>query len=273
MKHIFLYFSILSIISCNSRTATTDETTETAETAEITDGKDLNETDAATKNMSVPVPFAGSWISEDYLKSITENQSPRKAQEGSEDVFIHLPSNTQKTATMVYNFHEAISDLVMVSRKGQFELWEKQNDTMSNVKYTIEKMEDDKIKIGQKTFVKINPVITADQPRILEAILFAGRYTDNKGLKVEFKPNGEVIGLGSYKYYLPIIDYFDAGLQVDQVGLGKTREKLEYVAFKFKKDKLELYKLKCNEYDETDKRCLDVSFGEKLYDLQKSTLE
>lgn len=259
MKHIL--FSILAaatLLSCGSDTKPAQQSAAPA--------IDL-------KTNSVPVPFAGNWISEEYLNKIRENQSPRKAQEGSEECFIQLPDNTLRPATMVINFHEGLSDLVTVSNNGTFQLWDKQGDTLSSPLYTIQPLSADSIKIGDKLFIKINPTATNNDPRILEEILFKGTYSTKKGERIEFKPNGEVSGLGKYKFYEPVIDYFDAGLQVDQVGLGETVDKLEYFGFKFKKDKLELYKLKCNAYDDIDNRCVDVSFGEKLHELQKSTSE
>jgi len=98
------------------------------------------------KTNSVPVPFAGNWISETYLSDIKEHQSPRKAQENIEECYIQLPDQTLRTSTMVINFHEGISDLVMVSNNGAFQLWEKTGDTLSNVKYTIEPVSADSIK-------------------------------------------------------------------------------------------------------------------------------
>lgn len=225
------------------------------------------------KTNSVPVPFAGSWISEDYLNQIRDQQSPRKAQEGSEECFIQLPENTLRPTTMVINFHEGLSELVTVSNNGAFELWDKQGDSLSSPLYKIQPLSADSIMIDDKLFIRINPETSNNDPRILEEILFKGTYSTKKAERVEFKSNGEVTGLGKYKYYEPVIDYFDAGLQVDQVGLGETADKLEYFGFKFKKDKLELYKLKCDAYDDIEKRCVEVSFGEKLYDLQKSTSE
>ena len=253
----YILFAII-LASCNQ---STKPETEKAEAA-------IN-----FKTTTSPSPYAGNWISEPYLQSILKDQSPRKAQEGSEEVFIRLPETTQKTATMIYNFHEAVGDLVLLDHNGAFELWEKQNDTLHKAVYTITKIADDTIRIGEKRFVKINAERTGDQSRILESILFAGEYTDKKGGKVEFKTNGEVTGIAGYQFYQPLLDYFDAGLQVDQVGLGKTQDKMEYFGFKFQKDKLDLYKLKCKEADPVDNRCLDVAFGAKAYELKKSEAE
>jgi len=222
------------------------------------------------KTLNAPVPFAGNWISAEYLQNLTQHQSPRKAQEGSEDCYIQLPGSTLIPATMVINFHEGLSDLVTVKHSNTYQLWEKQNDTLSRALYILEPVSDDTLKIGGKQFVKINPVTDGQQPLILEEILFKGVYSSKSGERIEFKNNGEVSGLGKYKYYLPVIDYYDAGLQIDQVGLGETRDVLEYYGFKFKKNKLELYTIKCLTYDETDKRCVEVAFGQKAYELDKT---
>jgi hypothetical protein len=257
-KYLFLVLTIATLFACGS------------------DTKPVEQSAAPTINFktnSVPVPFSGNWISDTYLRDILDHQSPRKAQETIEECYIQIPENTLRPTTMVINFHEGISDLVTVHNNGVFQLWEKQGDTLSNVKYTIQPLTPDSIKIDDKLFIKINSSPVGNEPRILEEILFKGTYNSKKGEKIEFKSNGEVTGLGQYKVYKPLTDYFDAGLQVDQVGLGETIDKLEYFGFKFKKNKLELYKLKCDEYDDIDKRCVEVSFGDKLYDLQKSSPE
>jgi hypothetical protein len=257
MKSIPALLVIVLLAACNQGTKTETE-------------KEKAETSVNFKSTASPSPYAGNWVSEPYLKSILSDQSPRKAQEGSEEVFIRLPGTTQKTATMIYNFHEAVGDLVLVNHDGTFELWEKQNDTLHKSVYTITRIADDTIRIGEKRFVKIQADDAGDQSRILEAVLFSGQYTDKKGGMVEFKTNGEVTGLADFKYYQPVLDYFDAGLQVDQVGLGQTQDKMEYFGFKFQKEKLDIYKLKCKQADPVDNRCLDVAFGDKLFELKRT---
>ena len=259
MKHILLcILASATLISCGSDT----------KPAQQSEAPAIN-----FKTNSVPVPFAGSWISEDYLNKIRENQSPRKAQEGSEECFIQIPDNTLRPATMVINFHEGLSDLVTVSNNGTFQLWDKQGDTLSSLLYTIQPLSADSIKIGDKLFIKINPAATNNDPRILEEILFKGTYSTKKGERIEFKANGEVSGLGKYKYYEPVIDYFDAGLQVDQVGLGETRDKLTNFGFKFRKNGLDLFELKCKTFDDKEKRCVEVDFGKKAFDLSKTEVK
>ena len=219
------------------------------------------------KEIKAPIPFAGSYVSEKYLTSIRDKKSPRKAQESIEECFIRIPDNTLVPTSMIINFHETLTDLVPLNHNGTYELWEKQNDSLTKARYTIEIVAADKIKIGNNIFVKINPDIADNQPRILEEILFKGTYAMKNGEKVEFKNNGEVIGLGKYKYYAPLIDYFDAGLDIDQVGLGETRDKLTNFGFKFSKNGLDLYDLKCKTFDKKENRCVEVDFGNKVFDL------
>lgn len=216
-----------------------------------------------------PIPFSGSWISESYLEHIQRHKSPRKAQVGSEEVFIQIPPITLKPTNLIYNFHETGYELVTLNENGKYHLWEKQNDSLVQPMYRIEILSHDKIRIGEKTYIKINPVTDTKATRILEEILFKGIYTSRKGQKVEFKNNGEITGLEPYKHYVPLIDYFDAGLQIDQIGLGESPDKLEYFGFKFKEDELDLYKIKCLAYEESEKRCVDVDFGEKIFQLKK----
>lgn len=225
------------------------------------------------KTVSVSVPYAGDWISETYLESIRKDHSPRKAQEGSEDCFIHIPGQTLVSTFMAYNFHEGGAELVMVKEQDAYALWEKQNDTLVKVASPISPVDTGKIKIGDKVFVRIQAPMDGERPLILESILFAGTYTAENGAKVVFSPNGEVTGLGSYRYYDPIIDYFDAGLQVDQVGLGESKDQLKYFAFAFKKDRLELFELKCKTFDEAEQRCVDVDFGKRVHLLKKVVAE
>ncbi len=231
----------------------------------------VNKASAAldVKSLQAPVPYSGNWLSEDYLNKINQHQSPRKAQEGSEDCYIHIPGITLVPTFMAYNFHETGPDLVTIKDNEQYQLWEKQADSLIKKVYTIEVLSLDKIKLGDKVFVKIHSDSQNKEPRILEEILFKGKYTTKEGSPVEFKNNGEISGLENYKYYSPVLDYFDAGLQIDQVGLGMTKEKLDYFGFKFSNDGLTLYKIKCVTYDDAEKRCVEVDFGEKVYILKR----
>ena len=255
-KVFILTITLTALISCRSEQKPTTETSSTPKKLDF-------------KEIKAPIPFAGTYLNETYLTKIRDQKSPRKAQEGIEECFIRIPDNTLTPTSMIVNFHETLTDLIPLNHDGTYELWEQQNDSLTKARYTIALISEDKIKIGTTTFIRINTDNAGNQPRILEEILFKGTYELKKGEKVEFKKNGEVTGLGKYKYYAPLIDYFDAGLDIDQVGLGETRDKLTNFGFKFRKNGLDLFELKCKTFDDKEKRCVEVDYGRKAFDLSK----
>ena len=121
--------------------------------------------------------------------------------------------------------------------------------------------------MGDKTFVKINSSKKLDTEQILEEILFKGKYTNSEGKTIEFKPNGQIVGLDKFHFYDPIIDYFDEGMQVDQIRIGNSQNELDYYGFKFNKDTLSLYKLNCIEFDSTSNNCGIVEYGQLIHKL------
>lgn len=224
-----------------------------------------NLTDDQFKSLDTVVSFSGYWLSEDYFNSIRQFKSPKKAQDGSQ--FIFIPDRTLQQTIMIYNFHEGGTFLKILKHVDGYEIWEAQDDSLTQRLYSVEIVSATKIKLGDKTFVKINSQKNKDTYQILEKILFEGQYTNSNGKTIEFKPNGQVIGLDNFRYYDPIIDYFDAGMQVDQVGLGNSQSDLDWYGFKFNRDTLELYKLNCLTFDSTDNRCVEVDYGQLSYKL------
>lgn len=261
MKKIL--FSILTIgllFSCSS--------TERQESSNRTTSVDF-------KKLDTLISFGGYWLGEDYFNSIREFKSPKKAQDGSE--FLFIPDRTLKQTMMIYNFHEGNPQLTILKNGPKYQIWTLQNDSISEAFDVLQEFSSNeiqvfsptKIKIGNKNFVKINPFPTKDNFKILEEILFKGQYTNAEGKNIEFKNNGELIGLDSFHYYSPNNDYFDEGEQVDQISLVKSEKDLDWFGFKFKNDTLELYKLKCITYDSTSHGCGEVEFGQLTYKLWK----
>ena len=225
----------------------------------------MTSTSTDVKTLDTTVSFSGSWLSENYYNSIRAFQSPRKAQDSSE--FIVIPDRTLKQTMMIYNFHEGSAVLKILKNKDSYEMWEVQNDSLIRRLYAVEIISPTKIKLENQVFEKISPLTNQDNHQILEEILFKGHYTNADGKDIEFKSNGQLIGLGNVHFYEPVIDYFDAGLQVDQIGLGNSKKDLDRYGFKFRKDTLELYKLNCLTFDRTENRCVDVTFGRLAFKL------
>lgn len=219
------------------------------------------------KKFDTSISFSGHWLSENYYNDILKNKSPRKSQMGSQ--FITIPDKTLKDVIVIYNFHEGRSNLCILKNGNHYELWERNNDSIIKNEANIEIISINKIKIGNDYFVKINPIENKTNPLILEEILFKGNYISDKGVKVEFTNDGKIKGLSDFKFYYPLIDYFDAGLQVDQVELGINEKDIVRYGFKFNNDTLKIYDLFCVTNDPTTNTCLDVKFGKLKFELIK----
>jgi len=224
------------------------------------------------KTVDAAVPFAGAWLSEDYYNSIKKFRSPRKAQGGSEYIkYIVIPNRTLVEGARG-NFHEGIGFGVFKNGE-KYQTGSVSNNGLSD----IEVISPTKLQIEGKSFVKINPVMKKRRgiELILEEILFKGEYKDKDGKTIQFKRDGQVIGLEGFHYYAPLLDYADAGLNIDMVILGKTEKDLEtppanfskWFGFKFNKNNFELYKVKCLTYYENE--CVKVDFGQLVYKLRK----
>jgi hypothetical protein len=228
----------------------------------------------------VEIPFAGYWLNDDYFNCIKEFKSPRKANELKGCNFIIIPQKTNENVTMICDFHEETYLSKISKTKKGFEIAWTEQGGISQKLIGIQVISKTQIKIANRHFTKINPSIDKvflhssieEQYLILEEILFKGKYLKVDNELVEFKKNGEVLGLGNFQYYSPIIFYFnDEGLQVDQLYLGKSGQdkKIEPYGFRFNKDTLEIYKLNCIAFDSTSKRCGEVEFGKLIYKLLK----
>jgi len=221
------------------------------------------------KTVDAAVPFAGVWLSEDYYNSINKFRSPKKA--GASEYMV-IPNRTLVEGTRGFNFHEAIG-LGIFKNGEKYQTGSISNNGLSD----IEVISPTKLQIEGKSFVKINPVMKKRRgiELILEEILFKGEYKDKDGKTIQFKRDGQVIGLEGFHYYAPLLDYADAGLNIDMVILGKTEKDLEtppvnfskWFGFKFNKSHLELYKIKCLTYYENE--CVKVDFGQLVYKLRK----
>lgn len=219
------------------------------------------------KTKDTTISFTGHWLCKDYFDGIRNFKSPKKSQDNSN--YIYIPDRTLKQTMMISNFHEGGPTLTILSNANKYELWEITEDSLTQRIDMIDIIDDNNIKIGNRTFVKINPLENDKGTMILEEILFKGIYTNSDGATIEFKNNGQVSGIENSEVYEPIIDYFDMGMDVDQIGLGKNKNDLEYFGFKFNQDTLELFKLSCVTFDSTNNRCEEVEFGQLTHKLWK----
>jgi len=216
-----------------------------------------------------PFELHGQWISQDYVDVLTRTGSPRKAQEGSEEVFLILPDSLDGTAAMHYNFHEVLDGLRIGLTDEGFRLDDPQGILGKGPSYSVKPAAADRITLNGKTFTRIEVSMDDQLPRVLERVLFDGMYLLPNGQRVTFDKDGRVRGLAGFKVYRPQLDYFDAGLQVDQVALGTSPDDMKRYGFAFRRDKLTIYALKCKTFDKASGQCVDVAFGDILYTLER----
>jgi len=221
------------------------------------------------KTLDTTISIAGDWLSEDYFNSIKEFGSPRKAQDGA--LFITIPNRTLEPTMMIYNFHEGASSLTILLNDDTYEIWGVYDDTIAELHHKIKTISQNNIKIGDRSFVKINPVMGDRHRLILEDVLFQGNYTNSDSQVVTFSKTGVLAGLDSLHFYSPPIDYFDAGMQVDQVALGKSRKSMELFGFEFSGDTLKLFELNCLTWEKPD-WCVEVENGRLVYTLWKTRI-
>ena len=246
--------------SCNSNTETNNQ---------VVLGQE------AFRKLDTLVTISGSWVSESYYQVLKNSKSPRAAQNAPATSYIVIPEKTLEKTFMVYNFHEGSEIMKVVKRNSGYELWgySDENDLLTKQISTIEIVSKNKIKIDNIVFEKISAVDTYANDYIIEEILFRGLYKNSQGSNVEFTGDGKITGMDNFHFYKPMIDYFDQGMNIDQVYLGNkpeiSFELSDRYGFRFSGDTLDLYKLNCAEFDSTSNNCGVVEFGERIDRLVK----
>ncbi len=230
------------------------------------------------KGINEKISISGIWVSVNYYNSLKEFKSPKKAQDNS--LLLIIPESVNEKVTIMHDFHDDFDDYVIVKNNSNYEIWEDLNKPNNKLEYTIKVISSTSIKIGEIVLIKINPLRLRDffhnelknELLVQEELIFKGVYLTTDGKKVEFKNNGQIEGLEDYFYYKPESDYYDQGMQVDQVILVSSNsdfkwEDLDYYGFEFEYDTLRLYKLNCIVFDSANQNCVEVGHGELLYKL------
>ena len=203
----------------------------------------------------------GLWLNKEYYSNIIKFKDPRKYQESSEISFLKIDSSANKIL-IAWNFHEGINgNLKNINSKYYFE------------ENPIE-FKNNELIYKENRFVKLDGV--DNDSFILNKLIFNGKYLSESDTVVFYK-NGKIKGLKGFKFYQPIIDYMDSGMDVNQLYLGKESTNhyinSELFGFDFENDTLIIYELECSEKIEND--CMIVKFGEikeKLIKLEQEMI-
>lgn len=258
LKICIALLAIAAVLSCDEKKKGKEETDSEFKTEKI----EAKPKKIEPKKVSTTAfKGDGAWVSKKYADKLLSTKSPKKSQDVTPITMMVLPNALNKEATIILEFHEGGKGKLVAKNDG-YEIQSKKGDGPSHAfqyKKGIVKSKND-------AFIKLKFKGSKNDYKVAEQLLFAGKY-DLDGKQVEFTSSGKVSGLGSFSFYSVLIDYYDAGMQVDQIRLGKSYENSELYGFKFKQDKLIIYELKCVDGD--GKYCNVVKNGKRLYKLKK----
>lgn len=251
-----ILLALILLASCNDKPKSTEQTV--PENKKETTVTKIKPAEPLKRDAS---DFGGIWVNKKYVDKLLASKSPKKSQDVTPITMLILPNNLNQEATVIWGFHEGTTGKV-VKKNGTYEILSEESGEPGQT-FQLEK---DRIKTKKDEFIKIKVTGGKNDYNVVEQLLFAGKY-EIDGKQVEFTPNGKVTGLDSFSYYSVLIDYYDAGMQVDQIRLGKSFENSKLFGFEFTKNKLTIYELKC--VKSAGDHCEVVKNGKKLYKLIK----
>lgn len=217
-----------------------------------------SDTATAESFQKTSVEFSGTWVNNKYIDKLKETRSPREAQDAGDISAVMIPDQTEEQAMMIWGFHEGLEG--SFRKKGtEYGLATGKPETID---YKIS-VSDGTLTMAEESFTRIGGL---KEYHIVETILFAGSY-DLAGRKVELSSNGRIEGIDSLSYYSANLDYMDAGMDVDQISLGKTEEKMHTYGFKFKGRTLTIHEIDCVDYD--GDYCMKVKHGREVLRMVK----
>jgi len=204
-----------------------------------------------------------------YYNELLKTRSTRIAQEKSNESFIVITPKSTQPITMIYNVHDGGAEMIIRKTGNNYEFW----SATENKKYhDIHIISENKLKIGNISFVKLSnntEFSNESVQKLIGGILFKGTYTTENNKTITFDADGKITGLSDFQYYAPLIDYFDGGMDIDIVYLGKSTENVQGYAFAFNTDTLFLYDFKCVEILDKLGCCDSITSGELKYKLIK----
>jgi hypothetical protein len=220
---------------------------------------------ASCKQSTPDSTLSGNWVNEKYITEIQSDTPVRNAQ--NLGILLLFPKKFNDSVVFVSAFHDG-SYITLHKEDSGYTLGLR----ITNKKDAAEHLTilpNGKLNLGGTLFIKIPAdTIIGGLPLVLEEYLFKGKY-DLGGKEVEFTANGHIKGMDDLGYYNPRTDYFDEGLNLDQVDMGRSPDDKATYGFIFKKDTLLIYTLRCKTYDSAEHTCAEVAYDKLLYRMVK----
>jgi len=224
--------------------------------------KDKNESIIDNKLVFVNLSkeHIGFWVNEEYFTALQRMKSTKKASDNDIGNFYRISENN---SVMNMNIHEGGSDDVILmdtENKGRI-----LSPDSSEVYHNIE-FQGETLLVDNEKFIK-TPNNKNGLNELVNRAFFSGVYLISEK-EIEFKENGNIIGLDSIKSFKLNLDYNDAGMQFDKIELQFNGEKEPRTyLYKFNLDTLTIKEIDCKTLE--DDFCVEIEQGKTIYTLLK----
>lgn len=226
-----------------------------------TSSSDSTADDLKTESyFKLPKNGHGLWISKSYLAHLREFKSPREAQDKELDFLISI----RNLDTIMYlSFHEGAAwNIILMESETKGAVYSPDSTT----KYDELVFEKNLLVVKGDTFVKTgNSNTESDIIPSINKALVVGDYNDNA---TSFKSDGTVNGLGGFKEFKILLDYYDMGRNLDLISLkNDSTENWEFYQFNFVSDTLFIRENECANMDNESGDCFELKEGRVIYKL------
>lgn len=219
------------------------------------------------QKLDTALSFAGLWVNEKYVNGLRKTKSPSNMEIPPYSCMI-IPNRTLQETSVIEGFHEGGPVLTIFKNGDKYEFWGKEEKK----KWAdVQLVGEDRMKIDNEYLVRLKSGDLSNEPNpynIVDLVLFAGKFRDEKGNIVEFTKDGKVKGLTGAAVYEATLDYAAADPQLDELKLGATAADMKGYAFKFNNDTLKVFEVACKVMGQ-DSICLESDFGKKYLTLIK----
>ena len=208
---------------------------------------DLNQLDTI-------ISISGFWIDEKYYRELIKTKSPKDLEIPNTSCF-QIPQKAKQKTRLIYGFYESGGELIVMSNGKNYEFWDVESNKRIN---QIEVISEEIIKLDNQSFIKLNSLNLLNDTsdiKILENLLFLGKYRNSNGQFVEFKSTGELLGFDNYNEYQVPIEIYSEGVESNTFLVSNNGNNETEFGFKFKDDSLFVYNLKCVELNGKNNIC------------------
>lgn len=220
----------------------------------------------AIKAQSISKQVVGQWTSKQYLRTLDRTKSQRASYAQGATQLLHLKESGE--SLIIFNFHEGISpDYSVEDNRIIFKGRPFQELGAEFIDYYTLIFRNHQT---TDTLVRFDVWDAERRNLAINELVFQGKYLDlQTGDTVEFKRNGNVTGIEGFTEYSAFEDYIGPALDLDLLRLKTEDEDLTELTWLSHGDQLDLYSIKCLQYDSEQQECWEIAKDQLLYSLKR----